>query len=683
MPRTALRVRRWAAIAVLGGLLAGCGTGEADPAGPAAAPGSGAGARTTTDVRPIEAATRITDAEGVTVSLPKPPERIVCLVALCDDMLVELGMTPTATNSRVLAHPKFLGEEKAAGIPVVPGGFLSPEVEAVLAHRPDLVIGLEDTHGKLAPALKGATTFWPVQPGSWQDSVGYLRNLAALTGRTEQGERAERGFRTRLARAERSASDRTALIVYGSDENFGVATPETDVAAGLFPEDLPLPLEEPGRGGQLQPGGDPRPGRRRPLRGDALLRRTGRQALRQAGAEPALVTHPRREERQGHRGRLRGVGQGARHPFPGRRPRRGDGRTAVRRPPVVPLCLGAVALAGAVCALSLGTPYVPPAALPAALGSERARGARRHRTAAAPHGAGADRRGLPGGRGPPFSSRRPCATRSPCPRCWASPSGAALGVAAPLVLALAVPLGLQPFLALAGAALGGLLTLVAAGFGRSPSAVLLTGAAVAAALQAALLVLMVMADQLDLQLIYRYLLGSLSARTWDDVTGLLPWLAAAVPALVLCVPVLGVLRLGDDDARALGVRVERARVAALGIAVVLIAPVVAVCGPVAWVGFLAPHLARRLRPDGGAAGWLVRSAGCGAIVVLCADQPARLALAPVETPVGAWTALVGVPVGVLLLKRGRRPARVRRPLPPSLPQAPTALAAPVLRKAER
>ncbi|MFD4233216.1 ABC transporter substrate-binding protein [Streptomyces sp. NPDC058542] len=236
MPRTALRVRRWAAIAVLGGLLAGCGTGEADTGGPAAAPANGAGARTSTEVRPIEAATRITDAKGVTVSLPKPPEKIVCLVALCDDILVELGMTPTATNSQVLAHPKFLGEEKAAEIPVVPGGFLSPEVEAILSHRPDLVIGLEDTHGKLAPALKGATTFWPVQPGSWQDSVGYLRDLAALTGRTEQGEKAEKAFRTRLARAEESRSDATALIVYGSDENFGVATPETDVAAGLFPK---------------------------------------------------------------------------------------------------------------------------------------------------------------------------------------------------------------------------------------------------------------------------------------------------------------------------------------------------------------------------------------------------------------------------------------------------------------
>ncbi|MFD9425378.1 MULTISPECIES: ABC transporter substrate-binding protein [unclassified Streptomyces] len=236
MPRTALRVRRWAAIAVLGGLLAGCGTEKADTGSPAVEPAAGAGSRTSTEVRPIEAATRITDPKGVTISLPKPPEKIVCLVALCDDILVELGLTPAATNSRLLAHPKFLGKEKAAKIPVVPGGFLSPEVEAILSHRPDLVIGLEDTHGKLAPALKGATAFWPVQPGSWQDSVGYLRDLAALTGRTEQGEKAEKAFRTRLSRAEQDRSDQTALIVFGSDENFGVATPETDVAAGMLPK---------------------------------------------------------------------------------------------------------------------------------------------------------------------------------------------------------------------------------------------------------------------------------------------------------------------------------------------------------------------------------------------------------------------------------------------------------------
>jgi iron complex transport system permease protein len=239
-------------------------------------------------------------------------------------------------------------------------------------------------------------------------------------------------------------------------------------------------------------------------------------------------------------------------------------------------------------------------------------------------------------------------------------SGAALGVAAPLVLTLSLPAAVQPLLAIGGAALGGGLTLLAAGLGRSPSAVLLTGAAVAAALQAALLVLMVMADQLDLQLIYRYLLGSLSARTWDDVTGLWPWLLVAVPALVLCAPVLSVMRLGDEDAEALGVRAQRARLAALAIAVFLIAPVTAVCGPVAWVGFLAPHLARWFQPAAGAVRWLLWSAAWGAVVVVVADVPARLALAPVETPAGAWTALLGVPAGVALMRSGGRGRRARR-----------------------
>ncbi|MFH8371564.1 FecCD family ABC transporter permease [Streptomyces sp. NPDC018031] len=309
----------------------------------------------------------------------------------------------------------------------------------------------------------------------------------------------------------------------------------------------------------------------------------------------------------------------------------------------------AVLLAVAGCALCLGTPYVPPTAFgDDGIAGVIVRELRMPRLVLAlVAGACLGAAGLV----LQEALRNPLAV----PEMLGVSSGAALGVAAPLVLALNVPLAVQPLLAVGGAAAGGLLTLLAAGFGRSPSAVLLTGAAVAAALQAALLVLMVLADQLDLQLIYRYLLGSLSARTWDDVTGLGPWLVVAVPALVLCAPVLGVLRLGDDDARALGVRVRHARLAALAVSVVLIAPVVAVCGPVAWVGFLAPHLARLLRPGSDAVGWLPWSAVWGALVVACADQPARLALAPVETPVGAWTALLGVPAGVVLLKvRSRR-----------------------------
>ncbi|MFD5372869.1 ABC transporter substrate-binding protein [Streptomyces griseoincarnatus] len=235
-------VRSWLTAAAVGSLLVGCGSSAEEPANGKAKPT----ARTEVTVEPIKATTELTDTNGVTISLKKEPERIVCLFALCDDILTELGIVPTATNSALLAHPDFLGEEKAKGVDIIPGGFIAPEVEAILSHKPDLVIGLGDTHGKLAPALKGATTFWAMQPETWQDSVGYLRDTAALTGRTAQGEKAERTFRTKLAAAEKTPSDKTALIIYGSDENFGVATPEGDVAASLFPRIADYPWKSRG-----------------------------------------------------------------------------------------------------------------------------------------------------------------------------------------------------------------------------------------------------------------------------------------------------------------------------------------------------------------------------------------------------------------------------------------------------
>ncbi|MDG9715567.1 ABC transporter substrate-binding protein [Streptomyces sp. DH24] len=213
-------------------VLAGCGT-STEPTGDDR---GAAGAKTDVTVEPIKATRTLTDTGGVKISLKKEPRRIVCLFALCDDILTELGIVPTATNSALLAHPDFLGKNRAKQVDIVPGGFIAPEVEAILSHKPDLVIGLEDTHGKLAPALKDATTFWPMQPETWQDSVGYLRDTAALTGRTAEGEKAEKAFRTKLAKAEAARSEKTALVIYGSDENFGVATPEGDVAASLFPK---------------------------------------------------------------------------------------------------------------------------------------------------------------------------------------------------------------------------------------------------------------------------------------------------------------------------------------------------------------------------------------------------------------------------------------------------------------
>ncbi len=230
-------------------------------------------------------------------------------------------------------------------------------------------------------------------------------------------------------------------------------------------------------------------------------------------------------------------------------------------------------------------------------------------------------------------------------------SGAVLAVGLVVVAQVPVGFGVLPAVALLGALGGGLLVLVAARRARSPAAVLLIGAAVSAALQAAFFAVFALGGQLQAQVLFRFLLGSLSGVMVDDVLAAAPWLALSVPAAVLAAPVLAVLRLGDEAAGALGVRVERARGAALAIAVVLVGPVVALVGPVAWVGLLAPHIARRIRPDDDALGWLPLSALCGALVVLVADLLARLALAPIETPLGAWTALAGVAGGLALARR--------------------------------
>ncbi|MEY7973279.1 FecCD family ABC transporter permease [Saccharomonospora xinjiangensis] len=234
-------------------------------------------------------------------------------------------------------------------------------------------------------------------------------------------------------------------------------------------------------------------------------------------------------------------------------------------------------------------------------------------------------------------------------------SGAAACVALTVVFALSVP-GAPLVPALAGALVGGGLTLLAARGVAGPAAVLLVGAAVSAALTAVLLSGVAMSDSREQGVLVRYLLGSLTGTTWDTVAAALP---GAVLALVLAVPVLpalAVLRLGDDTATTLGLSAGRARLAVLAVACALVATVVGPCGPVAWVGFLAPHIARGLRPTADPRVWFGWSMVVGALVVVVADLVARTLLYPVELPVGGITALVGVAGGAVLSAR-RRAAR--------------------------
>ncbi|MEV0585192.1 ABC transporter substrate-binding protein [Nonomuraea sp. NPDC050310] len=176
-------------------------------------------------------------AGGGRVTLPKAPERIVCLTGLCDDILVELGLVPVATTTpKLLSRPDYLGA-RGAEVPVVPGGFGSEDVAAIARARPDLVIGLAGVHDQLRAAVEKFAPLWVVRVKSYEDSIAYLRAVGALTGRAGQQAQAERVFRTKVADGKAAARAKglagvPVLAMYGGSGSVGVNT--TDDVLGHF-----------------------------------------------------------------------------------------------------------------------------------------------------------------------------------------------------------------------------------------------------------------------------------------------------------------------------------------------------------------------------------------------------------------------------------------------------------------
>lgn len=224
-------------------------------------------------------------------------------------------------------------------------------------------------------------------------------------------------------------------------------------------------------------------------------------------------------------------------------------------------------------------------------------------------------------------------------------AGGALGAAVAVVLGLGSPAPLA-LLGAAGAALW-VYGLSRGALGSSLSAVLLAGVAVGLTLSA-LLALVLLAARDRAPEVYLWLLGNLAGRGWTAVLWSGGALALGGGALLVLGRSLDALSLGPDLAAGLGVRVTGARLAVLGATALLVAGATAFAGLIGFVGLVVPQVMRRF--TGPLHGALLPAAALGgAATLVLADLAARSMLST-EIPVGVITGLVGGPFFLWVLR---------------------------------
>lgn len=236
-------------------------------------------------------------------------------------------------------------------------------------------------------------------------------------------------------------------------------------------------------------------------------------------------------------------------------------------------------------------------------------------------------------------------------------SGAGLG--ATVVLVTSIPLYFYGFSILPVAAFaGGLLAVsiaytIAKQSGGLPLTTLILAGVAIASLAAAVTSLLMIRSNPDVRPLLAWLLGGFIGARWQDVQTALPYLVPGVLVMMAYGRILNLFQLNEDEAKQLGVNVERTKVILIAVASLTTAAAVSVSGLIGFVGLIAPHAVRLL--------WgydhrslLPMSMLVGAGFLTLADVVARTVVSPGELPVGVVTAFCGAPFFLYLLRRSRR-----------------------------
>jgi iron complex transport system permease protein len=234
--------------------------------------------------------------------------------------------------------------------------------------------------------------------------------------------------------------------------------------------------------------------------------------------------------------------------------------------------------------------------------------------------------------------------------------GAAVGAVIALALNVTGP-GAIAAAAFAGAATAVVLALIVARAGGvagrgDPRTLLMAGVIIGAFANAVIMIALANAPPNTIRGALWWMMGSVADGSWGSVAWLAVYVAAGGSALLYFAREIDILSLGDEAAAGLGVNVEAATRRVYLLAALLAAATVAAAGLIGFVGLIVPHIARALglrhhRP------MLVAAALAGATLVVAADLVARTIRPPGELPLGAVTAVLGVPFFLAQLRRIR------------------------------
>jgi iron complex transport system permease protein len=239
-------------------------------------------------------------------------------------------------------------------------------------------------------------------------------------------------------------------------------------------------------------------------------------------------------------------------------------------------------------------------------------------------------------------------------------SGASAGAALALLSSLsfyggASLVSLMAFLgALLASALVYSMSRVGGGFRILPVALLLSGTAINAVMGAVTSLLIFLAKSPEsIATVYYWQMGSIASAQWKTLPLPLIAVGAGGVGFCLCAAHFNLMMLGDEDAAALGIHVNRFRTAMMFVVAFMVASLVSVTGVIGFIGLMVPHLVRMLFRTSDNLIIIPGSALLGALYLIWADTGARRSFGSTEVPLGIITACVGAPFFVFLLIRRR------------------------------